>query len=167
MDSTRCSSQLGIEKNEREREVLIVSQGPGLFCSWMWCYGPWWDAEGRASVGKMGFCSECVGFWLPVGCADGDFFWTSCSVGLELRRWRLRRVGYMELSGRKWWWSHGMDEMSFRLGIPPGLVRRGRHGGVGSAGPADAGDQASVLWFSPAVPKNVGPGWEKTQLSIF
>lgn len=31
MDSTRCSSQLGIEKNEREREVLIVSQGPGFW----------------------------------------------------------------------------------------------------------------------------------------
>lgn len=35
--------------------------------------------------------------------ADGDFSEPTADVGLELRRWRLRSVGHMESSGRKWW----------------------------------------------------------------
>lgn len=64
---------------------------------------------------------------------------------MELRGWRLSRVGYMELSGRRWWWGQGVDEMEARLGIPPGLVKRGRHRGVGSASLANVGDRASVM----------------------
>lgn len=73
-------------------------------------------------------CTEHLEFQSPVGFADGAFSEPAADVGLLLRRRRLRSVGHMELSGGKWWWSRGVDELWFRTVIPPRPVRRGSHG---------------------------------------
>ena len=71
------------------------------------------------------FCSEHLEFQLPVGLAAGDFSEPTAGVGLELRRWRLRGVGHMVLTGGKLWGSRGVDEMWLMLVSPPRPVRRG------------------------------------------
>lgn len=115
----------------REREVSVVAQGLSLAA--LGC-----DAMGHDEMQEAGQVLERWQAFVPNMLSSNCLWDLQMEIFLnQLQMWvwssgdrdLLRRVGHMELSGRKWWWCHGMDEMWFRLVIPPGLVRRGGHRG--------------------------------------